>query len=260
MTGEPADDELTARLRAAGCVFAEEEAAVLRRWASSPAEVTAWAARRCAGEPIEHIVGRVDFGGLVLAVGPGVFVPRQRSALLASEAADLIAARPGTVFVEACCGVAPLASVVADRLPGVEIVAADADPRAVEFAAVNVPGARVAVGRGLAVLPADLLGRVGVVAAVPPYVPDGEARLLPAEAVDHEPSAALFGGPDGLVVARELLAEAARWLAPGGAVALELHRDQAAAAAAHAASLGFAARTVTADDGHTTALVAVHRP
>ncbi|WP_353707674.1 methyltransferase [Cellulosimicrobium sp. ES-005] len=82
-------DDLTARLRAAGCVFAEEEAALLAARADDDAHLDALVARRVAGEPLEHVLGYVDFHGLRVAVDPGVFVPRQRTALLVDEAVAL---------------------------------------------------------------------------------------------------------------------------------------------------------------------------
>ncbi|MCO7275525.1 methyltransferase [Cellulosimicrobium cellulans] len=82
-------DDLAARLRAAGCVFAEDEAALLAARADDDAHLDALVARRVAGEPLEHVLGYVDFHGLRVAVDPGVFVPRQRTALLVDEAVAL---------------------------------------------------------------------------------------------------------------------------------------------------------------------------
>ncbi|GEE03213.1 methylase of HemK family protein [Gordonia spumicola] len=236
-------------LRSAGCVFADDEARVLRRWASGADELDDWTARRVAGEPLEHIVGRVEFGGLDLRVGPGVFVPRQRSLLLAAAAVDLVAERPG-VFVEVCCGVAPIAATVAHRHPATSIVVSDIDVTALDFATLNVPGATAVRGRFLDAVTAP----ASVIAAVPPYVPDGQARLLPGEA-GHEAARALFGGSDGLDAVRALLGGAASRLVDGGAIAVEMHRDQTTSAAAHAARHGLHTRTVHAEDRQTAVLI-----
>ncbi|MFT4088289.1 MAG: SAM-dependent methyltransferase [Gordonia sp. (in: high G+C Gram-positive bacteria)] len=257
MGSAPADDELIAELRSAGCVFAEEEAAELRRWAAHDFQLESWVRRRVAGEPLEHIVGHVDFCGLTLRVGRGVFVPRQRSALLARAALDSLTERaPDAVLVEACCGVAPIAAVVADRFPRVRSVVTDVDGPAAELAAHNVPSARVVVGNGLAALPRELRRGVDVIAAVPPYVPDSAVGLLPVEASEYEPRRALLGGPDGLAVVRQLLAKAPAWLGQRGVILLEMHRDQLPAASESALRAGLRPGSVSGEDGHTVVLVA----
>jgi release factor glutamine methyltransferase len=251
-------DDLAARLRAAGCVFAEEEAAVLRDAAQDTAELACLTDRRLAGEPLEHVVGRVGFGGQVLSVGPAVFVPRQRTLLLAGLAADAARPRPAPVVVEVCAGVAPVAAVVAAALPGAQVHAADVDDRALAHAARNLPAdAGVHAGHLLDALPDRLRGRVSVLAAVAPYVPAGRAGELPREARDHEPAAALYGGPDGLDLVRELVDTAAPWLAPDGVVLLELARSQWTAAAAHARRAGW--RPASADHAEVPTRVLVLR-
>lgn len=258
MTGREDDDRLVARLRAAGCVFAEEEAAALRRWAADVRQLEVWVARREAGEPLEHIVGHVEFAGLDLAVGRGVFVPRQRSLLLAETAVDLLAGRRTPRFVEGFCGVAPIATVVARRRPDARVLAIDADPAAVALAEINLHPHPVYCGTGLAGLPPALRGRVDVVAAVPPYVPESEVLTMPHEARDHEPREALIGGGrDGLNQVMSQLREAADWLTVGGAVAVEMNVRQVSAAADAARSAALAPRVVTGADGQTAVLVGV---
>ncbi|MCF8607732.1 SAM-dependent methyltransferase [Gordonia sp. HY442] len=247
-------------------MFADDEARVLRRWAADDRQVDDWVRRRAVGEPLEHIVGRVEFGGLDLYVGPGVFVPRRRSLLLAEvvverAVVDQVAERDAIV-VEACCGVAPIAAVVRDRAPRTPVMLADVEGRALAFARRNVPGVDVYEGELLAALPPRARGRVAVIAAVPPYVPDSQARLLPAEATDHEPRRALFGGPDGLDTVRLLLEQSLVYLVRGdermrgGVVALEMHRSQAGTAQEIAASHGYRTRIVVGDDGQTVVLLA----
>ncbi len=119
----PPPADLVTRLRAAGCVFAEEEAALLVEAAADPAALEALVVRREAGEPLEQLVGWVEFCGLRLAVAPGVFVPRQRTALLVDEAAALL--RPGAVVVDLGCGVGAIAAALVARVPGLEVYAAD---------------------------------------------------------------------------------------------------------------------------------------
>jgi release factor glutamine methyltransferase len=238
-------DRLVLRLRAAGCVFAEEEAGLLADAAATTAELEAMATRREAGEPLEQLVGWVDFCGLRLAVAPGLFVPRQRTALLVDEAAALV--RPGSVLVDLGCGVGAIAAAVLARVPGVEVYAVDVDPAAVACARRNLPAERVFTGDLYTGLPPALRGGVDVVAANAPYVPTEAIALMPREARDHEHRVALDGGPDGLSVQRRVIAAAPGWLRPGGHVLVETGRDQldATSAALRAAGLEV---TVRADD------------
>ncbi|MFY0406607.1 putative protein N(5)-glutamine methyltransferase [Solicola sp. PLA-1-18] len=229
-------DDLVLALREVGCAFAEEEAdQVLRHPEVEPAEVVG---RRAAGEPLEQILRSVTLGGLDLHVGPGLFVPRQRTALLASLAVAACRARPQAVFVELCCGAAPVAASVERADVAAVVVATDVDPRCVPVASSNLRTTLVASGDLFDAVPPTLRGRLDVVAAVPPYVPAGDVGLLPAEARDHEPGAALAAGDDGLDVVRRLLDLAPGWLSPRGVLLLEMGRTQVRAATDAAARAG----------------------
>jgi release factor glutamine methyltransferase len=217
------EPQLVAALRAAGCVFAEEEARLLLDEASSAAELMAWAARRMAGEPLEHVVGWASFAGLRIAVDPGVFVPRRRSELLVAVAAR----EPADVVVDLCCGTAALGAALAARWPGAEVHAADCDPAAVRCARRNLPPERVYAGDLFDALPPDLCGRVDLLVLNAPYVPTRAIATMPREARDHEHRVALDGGHDGLDVQRRVAAGVRRWLRPGGRVVVETGRDQA---------------------------------
>lgn len=214
-------------LRAAGCVFAEEEARMLLSAASGPAELRDMVDRRAAGLPLEHIVGWAEFASLRIAVDPGVFVPRRRTEFLVREAVAL--GRAGAVVVDLCCGSGAVGAALAAALDGVELHAADLDPAAVRCARRNLApvGGHVYEGDLFAALPARLRGRVDVLAANVPYVPTDSLGLLPAEARDHEARIALDGGADGLDVLRRVAAEARDWLAPGGALLVETSERQA---------------------------------
>lgn len=227
MTHNPPDDPVVTFLRHAGCVFAEEEAAILREHAHDATELDDLCARRAAGQPLEHLVGWVRFGDLRLAVGPGVFVPRQRSLLLARTAVAAVRARRSPLVLEAYCGVAPIAASVAAAVPGVALHIVDADNTALGFARRNLPGGTgIHLGTGLGALPAGSRGRIDVIAAVPPYVPESGLVLLPPEARDHEPPRALLGGPDGLVHITALISDAREWLAVGGELLIEMNTAQ----------------------------------
>jgi len=219
-------DEAVARLRAAGCVFAEDEAALLHEAATSTAELTALLGRRVAGEPLEHILGWVELVGARFAVGPGVFVPRQRSRVLVQASLALLADRDDPVVVEICCGAAAIAAAIGRARPDAEVWASDVDPAAVEMARRNLRPDRVVEGDLFDGLPESLLGRVDLVVANAPYVPTDEIATMPIEARQHEPRRALDGGVDGTDLHRHIAAGALSWLAGQGAVVIETSRRQ----------------------------------
>ena len=109
------EDQVVARLRAAGCVFAEEEARLLGEAARTPAGLEAMVGQREKGLPLEQVVGWADFCGLRIFVDPGVFVPRRRSEFLVATAVSL-ASGASPVIVDLCCGTGALGLAVAARL------------------------------------------------------------------------------------------------------------------------------------------------
>ncbi|RBY77299.1 putative protein N(5)-glutamine methyltransferase [Blastococcus sp. TF02-09] len=238
------------RLRAAGCVFAEDEAALLVAAAADDGDLAALVARRVAGEPLEQLLGWAAFDGLRIALLPGVFVPRVRSEYLAERAAA--AARPGSVVLDLCCGSGALGAAVAARVPGIELHAADLDPAAVACARQNLPAAGVHEGDLFDALPTALRGRVDVLVSNVPYVPTSAIALMPSEARDHEPRLALDGGHDGLAVARRVVAGAPAWLAPGGTVLFEASAAQVPAAVAAVAAAGLVPAVDTDDERGAT--------
>jgi release factor glutamine methyltransferase len=248
-------DDVIARLRAAGCVYAEAEARLLTDAAGTPSELGALVARRVGGEPLEHVLGWVEFCGLRIAVDPGVFVPRRRTEVLVREAAALAA--PGAVVVDLCCGSGALGVALASVVDEVELHASDLDPAAVACTRRNVRaiGGHVHAGDLFGALPSSLRGRVDVLLANVPYVPSSGIGSMPREAREHEPRAALDGGRDGLDVARRVVAGASDWLRPGGSLLFETGESQAPAAAGLVTSSGLRARVVTDDDRGATVVV-----
>ncbi|AZP15795.1 putative protein N(5)-glutamine methyltransferase [Streptomyces aquilus] len=223
-------DAVVAALRAAGCVFAEDEAELILAAARTPDELAAMVDRRATGVPLELVVGWAGFRGLRITVEPGVFVPRRRTEFLVEQA--LAHAPAASVVVDLCCGSGAVGAALADALGGAELHAADIDPAAVRCARRNVAAhdGHVHAGDLFEALPERLRGRVDILAANVPYVPTEEVALLPAEARDHEPLVALDGGSDGLDVLRRVAAEAPDWLAPGGCLLVETSERQAPAA------------------------------
>ncbi|MFR9799781.1 putative protein N(5)-glutamine methyltransferase [Streptomyces sp. MS06] len=246
-------------LRAAGCVFAEEEAALILAAARTPAEAAAMVDRRTAGLPLEHVLGRAEFHGLSVAVDAGVFVPRRRTEFLVDQA--LARSPRARVVVDLCCGSGAVGAALAAALGRVDLHCADIDPAAVRCARRNVAeyGGLVHAGDLFEALPAGLCGRVDLLAANVPYVPTGEVPLLPAEARDHEPTVALDGGPDGLDVLRRVAAAAPRWLAPGGRVLVETSERQAPGAAEVFSTAGLNAELAVSAELHATVVVGTRR-
>jgi release factor glutamine methyltransferase len=202
--------------------------------------------RRVAGEPLEQVLGWAEFCGLRIIVAPGVFVPRRRTEFLVRQAAAL--ASPGAVIVDLCCGAGAIGAALAAGVERAEVHAADVDPAAVRCARQNLPASRVYSGDLYEPLPAALRGRVQVLTANVPYVPTPEIGYLPPEAREHEPPAALDGGPDGLDVLRRVAAGAPGWLAPGGHLLIETSERQATVAQAAFAACGLGTRIAGSAD------------
>jgi release factor glutamine methyltransferase len=245
---------LVTALRAAGCVFAEDEASLLMAAAETPADLAAMVDRRIAGLPLEHVVGWAEFCGLRIAVEPGVFVPRRRTEFLARQAIAL--ARPGSVVVDLCCGSGAVGAVLASTVAGIELHAADIDPAAVRCARRNLADVgRVYEGDLFAPLPDDLRGRVDILVANAPYVPTGQVALLPPEARIHEPRVALDGGVDGLDTLRRVAVSAPGWLAPGGHLLVESSEQQAPDIAAVMTRGGLSANLASCDELGATVVI-----
>ena len=259
--------DIVARLRAAGCVFAEDEAQLLRSAARTPAELAAMVDKRAAGLPLEQVVGWAGFCGLRIAVEPGVFVPRHRTEFLVRQAVALARQAAGLagpaasgsrrlVVVDLCCGAGAVGAALNAALDGVELYAADIDPAAVRCARRNVgAGARVYEGDLYDPLPATLRGRVDILAANVPYVPTGQIGLLPPEARLHEPRGALDGGCDGLDVMRRVTAAAPYWLARGGSMLVETSGRQAPRALETIARAGLIPRVASSDELNATVVI-----
>ena len=208
------------RLRAAGCVAAEEEAELLVGSAPDNGTLEAWLKRREQGEPLAWITGTTQFCGRTLKVDGGVYVPRPQSEELARRAAEMMPARGGWA-ADLCTGAGAVAVYMEAEAAAARVVGVDIDMRAVVCARSN----------GVTAFLGDLNGplRSGVfdvVTAVAPYVPTRELRFLPADVQRYEPRSALDGGPDGLQVLRRVVDAAGSLLRPGGWLLTEVGGDQ----------------------------------
>jgi release factor glutamine methyltransferase len=240
-----ATDDIVGQLRAAGCVFAEDEARLI---VQAGGDTERLVARRVAGEPLEYVLGFVDFAGLRVSLDPGVFIPRQRSEFLVRHAVTLAPPTNATVL-DLCCGSGALGLALAHRTIATELHAADLDPVAVRCAERNLRGlGDVHEGDLFEPVPRDLRGRVHLLLANVPYVATADLDTMPIEARDHEPASTHDGGDDGLDVARRVLAEAGNWLSPGGRLFIEIAEHQIAAATAAFAAAGFAVHIESDDE------------
>ena len=178
-------------------------------------------ATRSRRVPLQHITGTAAFGPLTLFVGPGVFVPRpETEVMLEWVTAQSVPTAP--VIVDVCTGSGALALALAAHWPAARLIGIDDSDTALEYARRNSAGTTVELLRADATEPGlltELDGQVDLVVANPPYVPDA-AKLEP-EVAQHDPSHAVFGGPDGMTVIDAVVRLAGRWLRPGGWFAVE---------------------------------------
>lgn len=199
--------------------------------------------RRAAREPLQHLTGLAHFRHVELEVGPGVFVPRPETELLAGwaiEQAHQVAAtgqRP--VVVDLCTGSGAIARSVADEVPWVDVHAVELSEDAYQWAARNLAGTGIDLRQGdMATAFDELVGSVDIVVCNPPYIPLEAWESVAVEARDHDPGLALFSGADGLDAIRVLARRAAELLRPGGRVGAEHADEQGAAVPAVFAATG----------------------
>jgi len=188
---------------------------------------------------LQHLTGTAAFRYIELAVGPGVFVPRPETELLAGWAIEAAQALDQPVVVDLCTGSGAIALAVATEVPKARVHAVEIDERAHAWAARNLAGSGVDLRLGdMATAFGDLDGTVDVVACNPPYIPLDAFESVAPEVRDHDPASALFSGDDGLDALRVLEKVAARLLAPEGVVGAEHADVQGKAAQALFATTG----------------------
>jgi release factor glutamine methyltransferase len=196
--------------------------------------------------PLQHLTGRAPFRMIELDVGPGVFVPRPETEVVAGLAIRAAAGLPAPLVVDLCTGSGAIALSVAVEVPGVRVVALEVDAHAHAWARRNVerlaPGTvdlRLGdVAAADAGVLADLAGAVDVVVANPPYIP-AWARPLDPEVAEHDPEVALYGGgEDGLAVPAAVVRTAGGLLRPGGLLVMEHGDAQGERARALAVAVG----------------------
>lgn len=206
---------------------------LIRHWdAAAAARYRQLVADRSRRVPLQHLTGTAGFGHVELAVGPGVFVPRPETELLAQWASQQVARLPGEpVVVDLGSGSGALALEIAHQAPAARVYAVERSPAALVWLHRNAQARAAAGDRPIEVVVADatapatldhLVDRVDVVVCNPPYVP--EQVPVPPEVAQHDPPEAVFAGPDGLAVIRPVVATAAALLRAGGWFGME-HDD-----------------------------------
>ncbi len=251
--------DIASRLRAAGCVYAEDEARLLIASAPTSNDLVTMVEHRVAGLPLEHVLGWAEFCGLRIVVDRGVFVPRRRTEFLVQQAVTFTP--PRGVAVDLCCGSGAVGAALAAAVDYIDLYAVDINPAAVQCARRNLAssGGQVYEGDLFEPLPIHLRGRVDVLVSNAPYVPTQAIKLLPPEARMHEVPVALDGGADGLDVIRRLTAEAPHRLAAGGHLLFEVSESQAPDAARTVAANGLIASVARAGDLDATVVIGTKR-
>jgi release factor glutamine methyltransferase len=215
---------VTATLRAAGCVAAEDEASeLLAATEGDPVRLAKLVAERVKGEPLAWLIGWVQFCDERVLVERGVYVPRWQSEPLARRAIARL--RADGVAIDLCTGAGAIARVLRTAQPTARVIGTELDPLALACAARN--GVEVYRGDLTAAIPPSLRGRADVITAVCPYVPTDELELLPRDVLAYESRLSLDGGIDGTTVVSRAARESTAFLRPGGTLLLELGGDEA---------------------------------
>ncbi|MGH3785963.1 MAG: peptide chain release factor N(5)-glutamine methyltransferase [Pseudonocardiaceae bacterium] len=187
--------------------------------------------RRAKRVPLQHLTGTAAMGGIDVAVGPGVFVPRPETEVLLAWGLAALEGVAQPLVIDLCTGSGALALAVAHARPDAQVHAVERDPVALSWARRNADMRAAAGDTPVALYAGDVAdpgllvvldGMAHLVLCNPPYVPVG--ALLPPEVAFHDPPAAVFAGEDGLAVIGDVVRTGARLLREGGSIAIE-HDD-----------------------------------
>jgi release factor glutamine methyltransferase len=228
--------EAARRLVAAGVPSARHDARVLSRHDHFDELVR----RRAAREPLQYIIGSAPFRHLEILVGPGAFIPRPETELLAGWVIDRLRGQNAPVVIDLCSGPGTIALAVADELPGARVHAVEVDPVAAQWAKRNIDASGLPVSlhvTDICAAPPELGGTADAVVANPPYLIKGTVDQ--PEVRDFEPEVALYDTGDGLDVIRTVVVAARQLLRNGGLVAIEHGDDQGPAVAQLLRASGF---------------------
>jgi release factor glutamine methyltransferase len=185
------------------------------------------ARRRAEGEPLQYLLGSQPFRHVEMKVGPGVFIPRPETEILAGS---VVSSLPqGATVVDLCTGSGAIAAAVAHERPDARVLATELSSTAASYARQNLApfdNAELFEGDLFHPLPKDLASDVSAVVANPPYVSPSEADRLPIDVVEHEPHQALFAEGEGSAVVSRIVSESLELLALGGSLGIEIGETQ----------------------------------
>ena len=229
-------NEATRLLAHAGVPSPEHDARVLSHFDDFDERVR----RRAAREPLQYIVGSAPFRHLDVLVGPGAFIPRPETELLAGWVIDALKPLDAPVVVDLCTGPGTIALAIAQEVPHAQVYAVELDEAAAAWARRNIDATGLTVHLEVAemtrALP-SLNGTVTAVVANPPYIVRG--TIDQPEVRDFEPAIALYDEGDGLGTIRDVVVAANRLLRLGGLVAIEHGDDQALEVARYLEASGY---------------------
>lgn len=185
--------------------------------------------RRVHREPLQYIVGEVEFYGLTLKIGHGVLVPRPETEILVDEALGILK-KPNSRVLDLCTGSGCVALGIARNLPETSVIGVDLSFKALSFGVLNsrmnsIKNAKFLVGDLFE--PFSCMESFDFIISNPPYIRSGDIATLQPEVCHYEPSMALDGGPDGLMFYRKILSNASAYLKKGGTIMLEIGFGQA---------------------------------
>ena len=210
--------------------------------------------RRASGEPLQYVIGNVDFYNVRLEVGPGVLIPRPETEELVEFAATLpFADASPHAICDVCTGSGAIALALATEFPKASVWATDISPEALAWAERNLRRLELAnvtllLGDLFAPLPTGVAFEL--ITANPPYVSEADYAGLEAVIREHEPRLALVADDGGMALLKRIVSEAKRWLAPGGWLVCEIGDDQGAAMTEVLRSEGYGDVAVRQDMAH----------
>ena len=192
-------------------------------------QIDSLALRRAKGEPIQYIIGYVEFYGLKINVGRGVLIPRPETELLVEEAIKILYSRithnaSRITILDLCTGSGCIAIAIAKQFPDAFVWGVDKSDIAISYALKNAMRNNA---KNVQFLKGDLWWpvkdmRFDLIVSNPPYIKTTEIPKLQREIRDYEPIDALDGGEDGLYFYRKILKDSPLFLKENGVIVLEL--------------------------------------